>query len=1617
MFPPVAIRWSCLAAYETAEPLNGLSFRSAVLSREESVVPLLAASRFLADKPGIGMTSIRLFCPNCTTTAFPDAAVAKAAGRTMVGAWRKTPVTKPMYLQTAWWAACQFAGRRTGEIRKPRGNYGCTPIRENVMGLTPDQWEKVKELFEAALEKSETEQASFLANASPDLAIRSEVERLLANHTVGSGSLSIPAAPPATLPRQFLSPGNFLAQRFRVIRFLASGGMGEVYEAEDAELGERVALKIIRPDLLDDGRSLERFKREVHLARSVTHPNICRIFDLFRHQISPGSGNTTGSSFVFVSMELLQGETLAAYLKRTPRMTTTDALPVAAQVASGLAAAHEAGVLHRDLKPGNIILVPGAKRVRAVITDFGLALRSTSDSSRSGALTDTGKSLGTPAYMSPEQVEGRELTAASDVYSLGLVLYQLITGTRAFDDGSPLSMAVRRLREDPTPPHALVDDLDPRWEAVILRCLDRDPTRRFQNADEVSRALKGELDFVSAPVAIVSESNAGKATSQRLAAPRISEDAIRTKTWELSRDHLSSILGVDEYDENGKRIRPGTAGVRRASFEEELYVSPPETEILRTFLELNQPPGSMLTECSGLVVLGSAGAGKSNLLASTFLGERSAGGVNIFLTGRLIDTADMAKFIGTQAARFISSDWDLAALLEFVSQCGRRLTIFLDAANEYCGPQGAFGLLDSVRSLINRSGIAATLRVVVSCRAETWRLYEDEKGIKLFDSGRLFRDEPLALHGFDEPTQANLLFQKYVAFYSLRPSRYTELSPTVKDLIRSPLMMSMVAETYSNPKDEGTAAKLIPPDLDYYNIFRRLTRRKKQDARRLLHRNDPRREYFDEAMDGALLLFARLLLAQLAGSAPAAIESASRKQVSVGDSIMSSTLSRSQDFVEYWAPPRGRDEAVPTFQAIVQVGLIDAISLNQYGSHETLQRRTVYKFFHDQYTQYWLSQIYQSETLGKLDAGLSPESGPDLRDLAENICRLIQQSVQVPVLAGAIDHWLYRNMVIAGAGDEETQGTVEIGLLMPLLNQLALSPSPVVEQYVSSFLTNLTLRGILTPDQLFQSVFREGNEKLRTRLAGYFMECWPGVSPDLLSTFLAHCEADRDADVLKRLGEVFAYHFDHSPAAVVEYLDGALKPVDSFARALAFALEQSPLRVGRREEYASQITFLLTFGTLSALANFHSEVHMSQMRAFVRRKYPWLLDMILNRPNRMKVQEEAFRLGLYRTLEKAGVTQWDQVIGEQGNDAFFVEENGVVQRDEIFNYFKYMVATHNGDLDVLDLRPGSDFRRSVMAMLTFKPRSGVGYVAAVTLAMRLVRDRGRLEEIVTELVDTGRTPGVHSAALLLVDISYMDPALSGRTVELFVQRILPKSIQGEYPFDRAVLDCIGIATIDLAGNWKICEPAIRRVFEQLSLEADEAVISRLGDELAKVSYFDDILAGRNVIELLLRENYLNHPLWRGCVMKILAGMQMRNPALLRSTLEQHGEDDRTLKEVRLFASDQLKDGCDKFFYAVSWNRLICKAILDNTTLRYFLFKILIGGIAQSNSVTEYTHEFRRFVVEIVRAYWGEEQDPHRYDRFTVEEAFAETLSKRRVGGGKLWVPRAPRGGQKGAPAN
>jgi serine/threonine protein kinase/CheY-like chemotaxis protein/predicted ATPase len=292
--------------------------------------------------------------------------------------------------------------------------------------------------------------------------------------------------------------GDIVAFRFRIVRYLAKGGMGELYEAEDLELHERIALKTILSHISSDERSIVRFKREVHLARQVTHPNVCRIYDVFRHRYTAARADTHVNEVVFLAMELLHGETLADKLRRDGPFSTAKMLPLVRQMAAGLTAAHRVGVVHRDFKSHNVMLVKPTRaeeEMRVVVTDFGLAWRSAHDESTALSLemsTANGIS-GTPAYMAPEQVEGGPVSPATDVYALGVVLYEMVTGVWPFVGETPLKMATKRLHEPAPSPRVHVPDLDPLWEATILRCLARRPEDRFASAGEVVSALEGVL--------------------------------------------------------------------------------------------------------------------------------------------------------------------------------------------------------------------------------------------------------------------------------------------------------------------------------------------------------------------------------------------------------------------------------------------------------------------------------------------------------------------------------------------------------------------------------------------------------------------------------------------------------------------------------------------------------------------------------------------------------------------------------------------------------------------------------------------------------------------------------------------------------------------------------------------------------------------------------------------------------------------------------------------------------------------------------------------------------------------------------------------------------------------
>jgi serine/threonine protein kinase len=276
--------------------------------------------------------------------------------------------------------------------------------------------------------------------------------------------------------------GAVLSDRYRVIGFIARGGMGEVYEVEDLQLRVRIALKTILASGAGSEVVRERFRREILLARSISHSNICRTYDLGIHR-------TGAFDTVFLTMELLKGESLSNRIRRLGRLREEEAAPLLVQIASALDAAHEQGVLHRDFKSANVLIVPTKNGERVVITDFGIALALEDREPTAQRLTSADHVVGTVEYMAPEQITGGPLTSAVDIYSLGVVMYEMVTGVLPHEGRTPMQIIARRLNHEPEAPRKFAPGLDPRWESVILRCLSRDPQDRFRRASDSVEAL------------------------------------------------------------------------------------------------------------------------------------------------------------------------------------------------------------------------------------------------------------------------------------------------------------------------------------------------------------------------------------------------------------------------------------------------------------------------------------------------------------------------------------------------------------------------------------------------------------------------------------------------------------------------------------------------------------------------------------------------------------------------------------------------------------------------------------------------------------------------------------------------------------------------------------------------------------------------------------------------------------------------------------------------------------------------------------------------------------------------------------------------------------------------
>jgi tetratricopeptide (TPR) repeat protein len=353
------------------------------------------------------------------------------------------------------------------------------------MGIRPEQRDLAQTLFEGARERKAEERASYLATACPsDPELRDWILRMVAFDEKDSDFLETPVLA-HILTGPLLEEGDLVDGRFRIIRLVGTGGMGEVYEAIDVEIDERMALKVVRRELAALDETGDRLRSEIQLVHRIAHPNVCKIHYL-------GIDRRPEGDVLFLTMDFLDGQTLADRVRTDGPLPKEVAFPIAAQIAAGLDAAHQERVIHQDLKANNIMLVPRTDgTTRAVIMDFGIAC-----TREDGDVVLRGP--GTSAYMAPERIGEPGGSPAADIYSLGVVLYEMVTGRRPFQPDAPPELR----RKLPPAPSTIRRGVGLNWDRAILRCLDPSPAKRFAHPTDLVDALRPVRWWIPAAAAI-----------------------------------------------------------------------------------------------------------------------------------------------------------------------------------------------------------------------------------------------------------------------------------------------------------------------------------------------------------------------------------------------------------------------------------------------------------------------------------------------------------------------------------------------------------------------------------------------------------------------------------------------------------------------------------------------------------------------------------------------------------------------------------------------------------------------------------------------------------------------------------------------------------------------------------------------------------------------------------------------------------------------------------------------------------------------------------------------------------------------------------------------------------
>ena len=357
--------------------------------------------------------------------------------------------------------------------------------------MTPERWQQIKVVLEGALDLPAEERSGFVAKLCSDDDLRREVESLLAlgDQHVRTSLLQLQPGVESVCGHAYLTSGAVLGE-YEVQSLLGSGGMGEVYRAHDRRLRRDVAIKVLPRFVSSDSDRLRRFEQEAQAAAALNHPNILAVHQLGTYEGAP-----------YLVSELLDGQTLRQQLQRG-RLPVRRAIDYSVQIARGLAAAHEKGITHRDLKPENLFVT---KDGRVKILDFGLAKLTRSDNTSSHSAptlsseTDPGVVMGTVGYMAPEQVRGQTADQRADIFAFGTILYEELTGQRAFRKPTPVETMNAILNEEPASLSSLAPSMPIALQRIVQRCLEKGPEQRFQSAYDLAFALEALSDSGASP--------------------------------------------------------------------------------------------------------------------------------------------------------------------------------------------------------------------------------------------------------------------------------------------------------------------------------------------------------------------------------------------------------------------------------------------------------------------------------------------------------------------------------------------------------------------------------------------------------------------------------------------------------------------------------------------------------------------------------------------------------------------------------------------------------------------------------------------------------------------------------------------------------------------------------------------------------------------------------------------------------------------------------------------------------------------------------------------------------------------------------------------------------------